>query len=96
MLLETPPRPQEEISVVNPRRARRFAERWASAARQTRSMRQVLCEYALRMRWVPWVPLSRAALRLRGITRAIEDLVAMPTQEKNRQHSLLVVAPYPR
>jgi transposase len=81
---------------VNPRRARRFAESLGERSKTDPVNAQVLCEYALRMRWVPRVPLSRAALRLRGITRAIEDLVAMPTRERNRQHSLLAVAPYPR
>ena len=84
---------------MNPRRARRFAESLGERSKTDPVNAQVLCEYALRMRWVPRVPLSRAALRVRGITRitrAIEDLVAMPTQEKNRQHSLLAVAPYPR
>ena len=81
--------PQVEISVVNPRRARRFAESLGERSKTDPVDARVLCEYALRMRWVPWVPPSLAALRLRGITRAIEVLVAMQTQEKNRQHSLL-------
>ena len=81
--------PQVEISVVNPRRARRFAESLGERSKTDPVDARVLCEYAMRMRWVPWVPPSLAALRLRGITRAIEDLVAMRTQEKNRQHSLL-------
>ena len=81
--------PQVEISVVNPRRARRFAESLGERSKTDPVDARVLCEYALRMRWVPWVPPSLAALRLRSITRAIEDLVAMQTQEKNRQHSLL-------
>ena len=81
--------PQVEISVVNPRRARRFAESLGERSKTDPVDARVLCEYAMRMRWVPWVPPSLAALRLRGITRAIEDLVAMQTQEKNRQHSLL-------
>jgi len=80
---------QVEISVVNPRRARRFAESLGERSKTDPVDARVLCEYAMRMRWVPWVPPSLAALRLRGITRAIEDLVAMQTQEKNRQHSLL-------
>jgi transposase len=40
------------------------------------------------MPWVPWVPPSVLALRLRALTRAIEALVVTQTQEKNRQHSL--------
>jgi transposase len=80
--------PQVEISVVNPRRARRFAESLGERSKTDPVDARVLCEYAMRMRWVPWVPPNLAALRLRAITRAIEDLVAMQTQEKNRQHAL--------
>lgn len=81
--------PQVEISVVNPRRARRFAESLGERSKTDPVDARVLCEYAMRMRWVPWQAPSLAALRLRGITRAIEDLVVMQTQEKNRQHSVL-------
>ncbi len=81
--------PQVEISVVNPRRARRFAESLGERSKTDPVDARMLCEYALRMPCVPWVPPSLAALRLRSITRAIEDLVAIQTQEKNRQHSLL-------
>ena len=81
--------PQVEISVVNPRRARRFAESLGERSKTDPVDARVLCEYAMRMRWVPWVPPNLAALRLRAITRAIEDLVGMQTQEKNRQHGLL-------
>jgi transposase len=74
--------PQVEISVVNPRRARRFAESLGERSKTDPVDARVLCEYAMRMRWDPWVPPNLAALRLRAITRAIEDLVAMQTQEK--------------
>jgi transposase len=79
---------QVEISVVNPRRARRFAESLGERSKTDPVDARVLCEYAMRMRWVPWVPPNLAALQLRGITRAIEDLVGMQTQEKNRQYAL--------
>jgi hypothetical protein len=40
------------------------------------------------MPWVGWQPPSSLALRLRAITRAIESLGVMHTQEKNRAHAL--------
>src|SRR5207237_9780177 len=40
------------------------------------------------MPWVAWQPPSSLALRLRAITRAIEALGVMHTQEKNREHAL--------
>ena len=88
--------PQVEISMINPRRARRFAESLGERSKTDPVDARVLCEYAARMRWVPWVPPSLAALRLRSITRAIEDLVVIQTQEKNRHHSLLVSRALPR
>jgi transposase len=77
-----------EVSVVNPRRARRFAESLGERSKTDPVDAHVLCQYAVRMPWVPWVPPSGLALRLRGLTRAIEALGVTQTREKNRQHSL--------
>src|ERR1700756_863032 len=79
---------QFEINVVNPRRARRFAESLGERSKTDPVDAHVLCQYAVRMPWVPWVPPSGLALRLRGLTRAIEALGVTQTQEKNRRHSL--------
>jgi transposase len=79
---------QVEVSVVNPRRARRFAESLGERSKTDPVDARVLCQYAWRMPWVPWVPPDLAALRLRSLTRAIEALGVTQTQEKNRQHSL--------
>ena len=77
-----------EVSMVNPRRARRFAESLGERSKTDPVDARVLCQYAIRMPFEPWRPPSPAALRLRAITRAIEDLVVMHTQEKNREHAL--------
>lgn len=79
---------QVEVSVVNPRRARRFAESLGERSKTDPVDARVLCEYAARMPWVTWRPPSARALRLRAITRAIESLGVMHTQEKNREHAL--------
>src|SRR5438477_8060873 len=79
---------QVEISVINPRRARRFAESLGERSKTDPVDAGVLCEYAARMPWVAWQPPSSLALRLRAITRAIEALGVMHTQEKNREHAL--------
>ncbi len=79
---------QVEVSVINPRRARRFAESLGERSKTDPVDAHVLCQYALRMPWVPWVPPSVLALRLRGLTRAIEALGVTQTQEKNRRHWL--------
>jgi transposase len=79
--------PQVEISVVNPRRARRFAESLGKRNKTDRVDAQVLCEYAWRMPWVSWQPPSGVALHLRAITRAIADLSSIHTQQNNRAHA---------
>jgi transposase len=79
---------QVEVSVVNPRRARRFAESLGERSKTDPVDARVLCEYAARMPWLTWRPPSARALRLRAITRAIESLGVMHTQEKNREHAL--------
>jgi len=79
---------QVEVSLVNPRRARRFAESLGERSKTDPVDARVLCEYAARMPWVTWQPPSSLALRLRAITRAIEALGVMHTQEKNREHAL--------
>ena len=79
--------PQVEISVINPRRARRFAESLGKRSKTDQVDAQVLCEYAWRMPWVPWQPPSAVALHLRAITRAIADLSGIHTQQNNRAHA---------
>jgi transposase len=79
---------QVEVSVVNPRRARKFAESLGERSKTDPVDARVLCEYAARMPWESWNPPSSTALRLRAITRAIESLGVMHTQESNRAHAL--------
>src|SRR5205807_2425594 len=55
---------QVEVSVVNPRRARRFAESLGERSKTDPVDAGVLCEYAARMPWVAWQPPSSLALRL--------------------------------
>jgi transposase len=79
---------QVEVSVINPRRARRFAESLGERSKTDPVDAYVLCQYAARMPWESWQPPSSTALRLRAITRAIESLGVMHTQENNRAHAL--------
>ena len=80
--------PQVEVSVINPRRARSFAESLGERSKTDPVDAHVLCQYVVRMPWVGWQPPSPLALRLRAITRAIESLGVMHTQESNRAHAL--------
>ncbi len=80
-------RAQVKLSVVNPRRVRRFAESLGERSKTDPVDARVLAEYARRLQPEPWQPPSRGALALRGITRAIQALVHMSTQQQNRQHA---------
>jgi Transposase len=53
---------QVEISVINPRRARPFAESLGERSKTDPVDARVLCEYAARMLWVPWQPPSPVGL----------------------------------
>jgi transposase len=48
-----------EVSVVNPRPARRFAESLGERSKTDPVDAGVLCEYAARMPWVAWQPRVR-------------------------------------
>ena len=78
---------QVEISVINPRRARRFAESLGERSKTDPVDARVLCEYAARMPWVRWQPPSPVALHLRALTRAIADLGVIHTQQNNRAYA---------
>jgi transposase len=77
-----------ELSVVNPRQARRFAESLGKRSKTDPVDARVLREHARRMPCVAWPRPSGAALKLRAITRAIEALTKVATQQRNRQHAL--------
>src|ERR1700756_1370300 len=78
---------QVEVSLVNPRRARRFAESLGERSKTDPVDARVLCEYAARMPWVAWQPPSSVALHLRAVARAIADLGSIHTQQNNRAHA---------
>ena len=50
-----------ELSVINPRLARRFMESLGTRSKTDPVDARVLCQYAQRMRYVPWQPPSREA-----------------------------------
>ena len=85
-----------ELSVINPRLARRFAESLGTRSKTDPVDARVLCLYAQRMPPLPWQPPTAARLHLRGITRAIEALTRMLAQEKARQHASEAATALPR
>ena len=84
-----------QLSLVNPRVARRFAESLGQRSKTDAVDARVLAQYAARMQPEPWQPPGAAALRLRTITRTISALVRQCVQHKNRQHALSASAALP-
>jgi transposase len=85
-----------ELTVVNPRLARRFAESLGTRSKTDPVDARVLCAYAQRMPPVAWQPPNPASLRLRALTRAVDAMTRMLTQEKARQHAAEASAALPR
>ena len=85
-----------ELSVLNPRVARRFAESLGTRSKTDPVDARVLCLYAQRMPPTPWQPPSPASLHLRSITRAIEALTCMLVQERARHHAAEASTALPR
>ncbi len=86
---------QLQLSLVNPRRARRFAESLGERSKTDPVDARALAQYAERMHPEPWQPPSPAALRLRTISRTIAALVRLCAQHKNRQSALAASAALP-
>jgi len=76
-----------EVMVANPRAVKDFAGAMMSRSKTDALDAVVLAEYAARMPFVPYVPCSAAALKLRGISRRIAALGKLMTAEKNRLHA---------
>jgi len=77
-----------QVSLVNPRLARRFAESLGMRSKTDPVDARMLARYAERMQPEPWQAPGAARLRLRSITRTIAALVRQCVQHKNRQHAL--------
>jgi transposase len=80
-------RAEVEVSVVNPRQVRRFAESLGERNKTDGVDARVLAEYGRRMQPAPWQPPSRSALELRAITRAVAALTHISVQQQNRRHA---------
>ncbi len=85
-----------ELSVVNPRLARRFAESLGTRSKTDPVDARALCLYAQRMPPVPWQPPSASSLKLRSVTRAIEALTRVLVQQKAREHAAAASEALPR
>lgn len=85
-----------EVSVVNPRQVRRFAQSLGERSKTDPVDARVLAEYGKRMEPEPWQPPSSEALELRALSRAIAALVHLRVQQVNRVHALEAAEALPK
>ena len=81
--------PRVQVSVINPRQAKRFADALKKRSKTDSIDAEVLCEYAERMDFEAWEPPHRAAMQLRALGRRLHQLTQIKTQEKNRLHAAM-------
>ena len=79
--------PGVEVMVANPRATKDFARAQMQRSKTDRTDARSLLEFVRRMEFDPWEPPAPELLALRALARHIEALVAMGTQEKNRDHA---------
>ncbi len=75
------------VMVINPRRARRFAEALGQRAKTDPIDADCLLEFCRRMQFEAWQPPPECALQLRALTRRMSTLTEQLVQEKNRLHA---------
>ena len=76
------------VSVVTPASARHYARARLHRAKTDRVDARGLAAYARDLRPAPWAPPSPDVQALQLLIRERDDLVAMQTQARNRQHAL--------
>ena len=79
--------PRIEVMVVNPRVLQRFSEAYLQRSKTDALDAVSILEFVRRMDFVAWQPPAPEVLTLRTISRRIEGLVRIQTQEKNRLHA---------
>ena len=76
-----------DVMVANPRAISQFAGAYMRRSKTDSLDANVIVEFAIRMDFEAWVPPEPHAFDLRAISRRIEGMVKMATQEKNRLHA---------
>jgi transposase len=76
-----------EVMVANPRAISQFAGATFRRSKTDSLDANVITEFALRMDFEAWVPPKPHTFDLRAVSRRIEGMVKMATQEKNRLHA---------
>jgi transposase len=76
-----------EVMVANPRAIGQFAGAYLRRSKTDSIDANIIVEFAIRMDFEPWTPPEPHAFDLRAISRRIEGIIKMATQEKNRLHA---------
>lgn len=76
-----------EVMVANPLAVKHFRQALLQRSSTDKTSATVLREFAQRMEFVAWTPPSRSQMALRSLSRRLEVLTEMRTEEKNRLHA---------
>jgi len=76
-----------EVMMANPRAVKEFAGALMRRSKDDAIDAVILAEYAARMPFTPYVPISPQAMKLRAISRRIAALTNEMVAEKNRLHA---------
>jgi transposase len=76
-----------EVMVANPRSIGQFAGAYMRRSKTDALDANIIVEFAMRMEFKPWNPPEPHTFDLRTISRRIEGVIKMATQEKNRLHA---------
>ncbi len=76
-----------EVMVANPRAISQFAGAYLRRSKTDSLDANVIVEFSIRMDFEAWAPPEPHIFDLRAVSRRIEGMVKMATQEKNRLHA---------
>jgi transposase len=84
------------VMMINPREARSFHDATKRRAKTDKVDAESLREYVERMDFVTWQCPDSDVLKLRAVTRRIDDITVARTREKNRLHAALATNSTPK
>jgi transposase len=76
-----------EVMVANPRTIGQFAGAYMRRSKTDALDANIIVEFAMRMEFEAWKPPEPHTFDLRAISRRVEGVIKMATQEKNRLHA---------
>jgi len=76
-----------EVMVANPRAITAFAKASLQRSKTDALDAETILEFGKRMPFVPWTPPDPSILELRALSRRVEAMSKMVTQEKSRLHA---------